>query len=336
MNDKFDFDAAIESLIASMDAVSVSYAEMVAAESACDEAAKIMHDCQLALESIQNHGMNAVNMSLCNGADHALDRALGLRDLSIESLEALDAEAKKLLEQKYVAGLEGAVGDAVKNFVAKVKEFIARVTQWIKDFLMSEARVTKIVQELVKAGIKDLDPDKMVVALSKKNADFLDKGIRDAVKNVVICSSDPSRYGSAEVVSEFMDGEVKMPKLNKEHGSVEQLGWDKNGLTESAKKYCEIAVKDEVSKIWKVIAQRALKDASEYCQREEGRDILHSEEVTASRNAARAAAHFIALYGKMLHALGMTIITVSKAQTDHAKTPEERADIKVSGPAYDK
>lgn len=332
MNNKFDFDAAIESLIASMDAVSVSYAEMVAAESACDEAAKIMHDCKLALESIQNHGMNAANMSLCNGTDHALDRALGLRDLSIESLEALDAEAKKLLEQKYVAGLEGAVGDAVKNFVAKVKEFIARVTQWIKDFLMSEARVTKIVQELVKTGIKDLDPDKMVVALSKKNADFLDKGIRDTVKNVVMCSSDPNRYGSAEVVVAFMDGEVKMPKLNKEHASIGQLGWDKNGLTESAKKYCEIAVKDDISRLWKVIAQRAVKDM----QIAEERCVAHEEERIVARNATRAAAHFIALYGKMLHALGMTIITVSKAQIDHAKTPEERADIKVSGPAYDK
>ncbi len=334
MNNKFDFDAAIDSLIASMDAVSVSYAEMVAAECACDEAAKIVRDCQLALESIQNHGMTAVNMSLCNGEDHALDRALGLRDLSIESLEALDAEAKKLLEQKYVAGLEGAVGDAIMNFVAKIKEFIARITQWIQDFLMSEAKVTKIIQELVKAGIKDLDSEKMIVALSKKNADFLDQGIRDSVKNVMIISSDPNRFGSAEIVSEFMNGKVKMPKLNKEHGSVDQLGWNKQGLEESAKKYCEIAIKGQISQLWRVIGQRCLKDLEKYVRTEEDRSTRIYERIAVSRNAARAASHFVALYGKMLHALGMTIITVSKTQTD--KTPEERMNIKVSGPAYDK
>ena len=121
----FDFQAAAEALAESLEHTRDAYDEYVAAEGRVIEVEGVLSDCAQALESISKFGIVAQNMALLNDGN-GLDRALGLEDLAIDSLESLSASTKAMLQQQYCKGLEGLNDGAKKTLWESIKAFFAK------------------------------------------------------------------------------------------------------------------------------------------------------------------------------------------------------------------
>ena len=208
---KRDFASSLESLTKSLDDLYLAYDAVVAAEGRVIEAEECLNDCHEALESIKRFGVNEINMAILN-KDNNLNDALGMENLALEAISKLADADKKLLQSKYVSSLEALESDSKKGFFAKIKDFIAKAWNWIKEWFMSDAKLVAILKECKFEG--EPDPDKEITALKYEDAV---KTKEELAPYTVILEdgTEQENYSNFETKG-----------LDTQRGTAKELGWD--------------------------------------------------------------------------------------------------------------
>ena len=307
--EKFDFQAAFEGISASFDAVAESYDQLVAAEGMIAEINEVYDNCRMAYKSIEKFGVSVETMSLLNEGN-SLDRALGLQDLALESIASLSEATKKALKHNYIAGLEAAEDGMLKKMVEAVKQFFVKVWNWIKDLFTTNAKITKVAQEIAKKGINELDPDKEVRAVPFKEIDAAIKLVSEAYEKVLQGGLSDSNAETTEIPAD-------MSGLRAEPKSIKELGWDAGKLKEACAKFITFATNKEMKTAvdgFKKLEQSAKSNSEKGLVAEWKQDMAIAKRYNA----------WFRLYAKAVRVIGLSIIAVSKAEKKAEEKKEEK------------
>lgn len=305
--EKFDFQAAFEGISASFDAVAESYDQLVAAEGMIAEINEVYDNCRMAYKSIEKFGVSVETMSLLNEGN-SLDRALGLQDLALESIASLSEATKKALKHNYIAGLEAAEDGMLKKMVEAVKQFFVKLWQYIKELFVSNAKIAKVVQEIAKQDIKELDADKKVVAVKFDELDKMIAVVDGAYEKLV---AGENATANKEAI------ELPDVKAARESATIKELGWDAAKLKASCGKFIKFVTKDDMKKVSDEL-KKTEKEAAEAA----------SKNIVAEWKAKMQIAHrygaWLRLYSKTVRQVGLTLIAVSKAEKKAEEKKEEK------------
>lgn len=306
----FDFVKAEEALIQSFEAVSASYSALVAAEGRVTECEQVVADCRLATESIRQFGVTATTMGIFNGKDHTLDRALGLEELAIASLESMSAASKQVLQGKYLAGLEDNSQSAWATFKENVTKWFARFIEWLRNVFMSSAKLVKMVKE---AAFENFDAEKVVNVLSKE--DCL-KAIETMEKALAIVRD--TNKTAEQVIGEMQS--FNAPDLQKKEDKASALGWTsaeeiKGVVAKFLAAGGENAAK-AMDTAWKAVQTQYKAEMAQA-----GNDPALMDKVRNAVDGWKLKGKVTGDYNKMLRAAGLTLYTLSKA----TKAPETAA-----------
>lgn len=218
----FDVAAAEEALAESFERLAVAQEALLATEGQCANCMSVIEDCSTAIEAFNKFGDKSLGavLAICNGGTGALDQALGLESLAIDTIKAMDAAEVKVTKDRYVSALEANVGEAMKVFVEKCKEWLARFIEWVKELFVGNAKLIKLVQE---ARFGNLDPEAPLTGLSLATAQELSKLI-------------------TQRLNETADKEAINTLLAKrETGTVKSLGWDAASAAKMATQFMKYA-----------------------------------------------------------------------------------------------
>ena len=244
-----DFAAATESLSLSLDQLHTAYTEFLASSGKVVEVEGFMHDCHTAIESLKNHGITSKNMAIIN-KDNLLDATLKMDKLALSAVESLSDSAKEMLKNKYISGLEALNGENEKSFFQKIKDFIAKVWDWLKMFFSSDAKVAAMLKECKFEG--EVDNDKTIVGLSVADADkylaALKKLSEKIYQKVNYTPGDATVNPGATIdmreLLRGLDPDFKLEELpGKQNTSIGELGWTMTAAADKAKE-----LKEEVNK----------------------------------------------------------------------------------------
>lgn len=305
-----DMQAAFESLNESFDAVVESYKMYVEAVGRVEYVEDVIKDSKSALESISKYGITAANMALLNEGN-SLDKALGLENLAIESLESLSASTKAMLQQQYCKGLEGLNDGAKKTLWESIKAFFAKLIQWLKDFFTGTAKMIAIVKEL---KFEELDPNAELVVHSYEDcksmlsaADQADKVLAECTDRIKLGAADTESMTVEEVVQKA--DQLKIDSFKKDKGKLSELKWTAQTAAEIQKEFIRLGTTNKMDANWKAI------------QAEYTTIIGKTGEATedAEKRAKKAfgkwkvAGRLTGQYNKAMRAVGLTLFTLAKA-----------------------
>jgi len=312
----FNMAEAMEALNTQLESLHISYDEVVAAEGRVVEAEQFLTDCHTALESIKTYGITVENMSVLN-TDNGLDQALGLEKLACEAIESLSESSKKLLQSQYVAGLEDLTEDNKKGFIQKVKDFIAKVWNWLKEFFVSDAKVIAMLKECKFEG--EISADKQIVGLKYADA-------KAAYDNLVSLKAHLVDDYKADNTPETYDNATESGKpAIRERGTCADLGWD----AAKAKDYHQKLMNDIPSRqrikesIDALIQHTRSELAREVGETAAGADsafkrgVAHVAGWSADKllylNALKQRWQLLSLYDKNYRTLAFTLIAINNA-----------------------
>ena len=210
---KRDFASSLESLTKSLDDLYLAYDAVVAAEGRVIEAEECLNDCHEALESIKRFGVNEINMSLLN-KDNILNDALGMESLALEAISKLADADKKLLQSKYVSSLTALEADSEKGLVQKIKDVIAKIWNWLKEWFVSDAKLVAMLKECKFDG--EFDSEKKIVGVSKETAQELVAKLKEL--SDAVTSKDSNAANNSFVESLGI-------KIEKENATASELHW---------------------------------------------------------------------------------------------------------------
>ncbi len=271
-----------------------------------DEINEVYDNCRMAYKSIEKFGVSVETMSLLNEGN-SLDRALGLQDLALESIASLSEATKKALKHNYIAGLEAAEDGMFKKMVEAVKQFFQKIWEWIKELFTSNAKITKVTQEIAKQGIKELDADKKVVAVKFDEFDKMLDVVDGAYEKLMdsVAAREPTTVELPDV------------KAAREEAAVKDLGWDANKLKGACAKFIAFATKKDMAKL-----TTALKTLEKEAAEAASKNIV--EEWKAKMGAAKKFNGWLRLYAKVVRQCGLTLIALSKAEKKAEEKKEEK------------
>ena len=298
---KTDFVASIESLTQSLDDLYTAYDAVVAAEGRVLEAEECLHDCHEALESIKKFGVNEINMSILN-KDNILNDAIGLEALTVEAISTLKDAEKSMLTTKYVSSLEALESDRGKSFVQKVKDMIAKIWAWLKEWFVSDAKLVAMLKECKFEG--KFDPEKKVVGLSKENAD----------KAFEFCKTASNNVTNAVNGEESKSTEFSPPELSKDNETADKLGWSPASAAAMRDKLLsEVStrakLKEGINKIIDKLQQKVKGEVNP-----DGSHPVKGAVASATVNISGVLGRFkvLQIYKKYYNAIGFTLLALDK------------------------
>ena len=243
----FDMVASMESISAAIERASDAYANMVAAEGRVIEIEQVLSDLADAKQSIEKYGVAVENMSLIN-RDQNFTSSVGLEALSLESIQTLSADTKKMLQSQYVTAIEGQVVDMIKTAIARIKDFFAKMVKYLADAFTANAKLVDVVKNLKFDG--DLDEEASVSAISAEDAET-------AVAGLKTMAGDMDKLRKGEEGST-----VTVPEAKSE--TLKALGWTKEKATALKDKFVsEVSTVKAFSDAWKEFQGEAKKAEAE-------------------------------------------------------------------------
>ena len=294
----FDFVAAQEALSESLERAQIAYSDLVAAEGRVAEVELVLENCAQALKSINKFGLTEQGMEMFNGADHDLDAALGLENLAIESLATMSSATKDALKAQYVAGLEGKMGDIWNTMVARVKEFLAKLLTWLKEFFTGTAKLMRMVKETSFEG--ELNGDKKITGLSYDDAQkLLVKDLNGAVTTLERIEKNAKE--------EATSGEIALPE--KKEGTIKELGWDAGKAKSLADIFSKFTAVTRVDGVWK----RIQTTAKSLMTSSKGDDPAQTKELQTQLANWKLAGKLTGQVAAGMRLVGFTLLTVAKA-----------------------
>ena len=309
----FNMATALEELNESLEAVDQSYKAMCAAEGRVLEIEEVIADSHAAMESISKYGVSSANMAILN-KDNSLDKALGLENLVIESLESLSASTKIALQQRYVAGLEELNANASKSVWQHIKDFFAKIIQWLKDFFTNTAKMVNIVKQL---KFENLDENATATVHKADDADKMVAACLSAVELVESFAKNPV-YDENGNTDDLTSGEVatKAESLNiskypKENGKLKSLGWDAQRAARCQSNWVKLVAEtgSRMDKAWKDLQADYRKVTAG-----SGEDPAKAAKIASKAfNKWKQAARLTGQYNACVKAVGTTLLTLSKS-----------------------
>ena len=290
-----NFAAAVEALTESLDRMSSAYDDLKAAEGRVLECESVITNATMAVESIKQFGIAAQNMALLNGKDHDLDRALGMEDLDITSIETLSAATKDMLKSQYLTGLEGKTAEFFKALVERVKAFFAKLVGWLKELFTGTNKVKELVKALKFDGT-GWKTDAKVSALSHDN--FLG------------ALGDLEKLGGWADKDDYEDITTQTKSYDKTYGTAKELGWTSPVLaSEAMGRFLKLSSSEKFAKKWNKIQAQYRKDITANAENPESKDtLLHH--LDDWRNSSKVTG----LYNKLYKQCGFTLVALSKVQ----------------------
>lgn len=303
----FDFAAATESLNSALDDLVVAQEAFYSAESRVDEVVQVLADLDTVKKSIESFGVCIENMSLFN-AENALDEALGLEKLDVASLETLSESTKTLLKSNYLTAVEGQVAELVKTGVERIKEFFAKLINWLKEHFTVTARLMKTIKELSFDGA--FDAEKKVNAFKYEDAtnmiSFM-KGVEARLTDI--------QKSAAQVVGESKS--ATPPECEKTEGTAKDLGWDVGNAKTVQTELLALIGKPGVANAWKAIQEQYKAEIAQ--SKTDANWLEKSKDKLANW---RLGAKLTSQYNGCMRKIGFTLITLSKLSKKEEKGAE--------------
>lgn len=314
----FDMAAAEEALADSFDRLTSATEALAAVNSECDRYLSVVEDCHTAIEAFNQFGDKSLGtvLAICNGSTGALDQALGLESLAIDTLKTMDAAKTKVVKDKYVTALEANVGEAMKAFYEKCKVWLAKFIEWVKDLFTSNAKLIKLVQEV---KFDNLDEEAQMSGLKAENAVKLAavlEGASAVIKSVLL--ADDTKDAIIEANDKFSGEVAELTK--REDGTVKELGWDAAKADALAKKFPGLANKKEIQELTQKIGGSMKVDL----QASKDGDVTAVEKLRTMFAAAVLKNKYVGTYTKGVRALGLHLLKLAK-KTKKVEMPAEPA-----------
>ena len=181
----------------------VSYMELSDAQRNLDETCQIMDNIELSMKMIKAGGSGSIKML---NVDRSLEDLVGVAEESITIANANIA-------------MEGAFGDAMKSFCAKVKAFFMKIVQFFKNlFSVKEKVVVQYVDRIVEVT-KEVPVEKTVVKEVQTPApkeDPYKKTFHNIASPVLKASAIDTVIQSTAFLIDMVTGEGWEPRITDE------------------------------------------------------------------------------------------------------------------------
>lgn len=316
----FNFEAAEEALADSFERLNAAQEALLAVEGQCNKCLEVFEDCNTAIEAFNQFGDKSLNavLAIFNGKAGTLDNALGLESLAADTIKTMSAAQSKVVKDKYVTALEANVGEAMKAFYEKCKEWLARFIEWIKELFGNNAKLIKLVQE---AKFDKLDEEAQLTGITAENATklvaLLQAKLSVSFTGDVVSDSNVIDEGKGFVAKHVEDINAL---LERKTDTVKALGWSATKAESIAKEFAKIASRKELVDLSKTATDVLTKSISEAANGEE-------DKVNRLRNAkaySEMARALIVAHSKGVRALGVQLLRMAKKNVK-AEKPAEAA-----------
>lgn len=341
MCNTFDMHAAEEALAVAIENLASAQEALYAAGDAADHCASVIQDCDTAIEAFGKFGEKSLSviLAICNGNSNALDSALGLESLSAKTIDTLSAAQKRIVSNKYVAGLENKFTDAVRSFIDKVKEWLRRFVEWMKQVFTSNAQLEKMLTSIT---ITDVNDEKRINGLSRTDVVELGKVmVRSIVESVKWARAlDEYVKKSGNIVDGIIEVEKICALIKKDteainshvqmkQDTIKALGW-----TASSAELCRQGILSS-----KMGSNGNLVKAAKYLQNTVVTIIKTVDRLNATTgnkinfspystmfSAVRLCNQYLAAYNRGYRTVGFTLLRINGSKSKDAKDASQTAD----------